>query len=48
MRKHPIHLSVLILLVCLFGLAVLAGCETTKGLGRDIKKVDEWVKDHMW
>lgn len=39
----------LISLVCaLFLMMFCLGCETVKGMGRDIKNADQWMKDHAW
>ena len=32
----------------LFGAALLSGCETCKGIKRDIMKTDDWIKDNLW
>lgn len=37
----------LVLLVCAFA-SVLCGCETVKGMGRDVKNADRWVRDNLW
>lgn len=34
--------------VCLAVLVIVSGCETCKGMTRDVKNADEWVRDHMW
>ena len=49
MRQSPIFAR-LVLCVCLVVAAavVLSGCETCRGIGRDIKKADEWIKDNLW
>ena len=36
------------LFVFLFVLTTLYGCETCKGVGRDIKNADEWFREHAW
>ncbi len=40
----------LVFCVCLvLGIAVVvSGCETCKGLKRDIEKTDEWMQDNLW
>ena len=48
MKKNGIVLAMMICLVCLVCLTVFYGCETVKGMGRDIKNADEWVRDHTW
>lgn len=36
-------------LICLLALVVSClGCETARGLGRDIKNADQWIRDHAW
>ena len=38
--------------LCLIGLLLIVvgclGCETCKGLGRDIKNADDWIRDNAW
>ena len=34
--------------VLAFGIGMLAGCETCKGLNRDIKSADTWMRDNLW
>lgn len=37
------------LLACVLVLAFAClGCETVKGIGRDINKADQWIRDHAW
>ncbi|MDD5019283.1 MAG: hypothetical protein PHS61_02535 [Candidatus Omnitrophica bacterium] len=39
----------LILLACaLVLMATCLGCETVKGVGRDIKNADQWMRDNAW
>jgi predicted small secreted protein len=39
----------LIPVACVLLLTVFCvGCETAKGLGRDIKNADQWMRDHAW
>jgi predicted small secreted protein len=49
MSKRAVGLG---LLGCLLGVFVaalfLCGCETAKGLGRDIQQADDWIKDNLW
>jgi|GEM_PF-5147094 len=49
MRQTPI-LAKLVLCACLvLVVAVLiSGCETCKGIKRDVMKADEWIKDNLW
>jgi len=49
MRQSPIFVK-LVLCVCLVAAAVvvLSGCETCRGVKRDIQKADEWIKDNLW
>ena len=49
MRKIPIFAK-LVVCACLlfFGAALLSGCETCKGIKRDVMKADEWLKDNLW
>ncbi|MFA5039515.1 MAG: hypothetical protein WC732_07540 [Candidatus Omnitrophota bacterium] len=38
-----------LVLVCMLVLVVTGlGCETVKGLGRDVKNADQWFRDHAW
>ena len=36
------------LMLAIFALTILVGCETVKGMGRDIKNADAWFKEHAW
>lgn len=35
-------------MAAVFSLGILAGCETCKGLNRDVKAADAWIKDNLW
>ncbi len=48
MKNRKTGLCIAVLLLCLVTTIVLCGCETAKGMGRDIKCADQWVRDHMW
>lgn len=49
MKQHKAGLSTIsVVVLCLFALTLLCGCETVKGMGRDIKNVDLWFKEHAW
>lgn len=47
MKKNITIPAVFILLFCVFTIA-LCGCETVKGMGRDVKNADKWVRDNLW
>ncbi len=47
MKKNLFFPTVFILFFCAFTL-LLSGCETVKGMGRDVKNADKWVKDNLW
>lgn len=36
------------LMLAIFALTVLYGCETVKGMGKDIKNADAWFREHAW
>jgi len=40
----------LVVCACLvfFGAVLLSGCETCKGVKRDVMKGDEWMRDNLW
>jgi len=48
MKKSEKKWGVIVCLFCLMGLIVLCGCETVKGMGRDIKNADDWLREHAW
>ena len=48
MTKRAVTRSAILLLLGLFAMVVLAGCETCKGAGRDIHNADQWIKDNLW
>ncbi|MGE5279834.1 MAG: hypothetical protein ACM3L6_03715 [Deltaproteobacteria bacterium] len=35
---------------CLFlaGAVLLSGCETCKGIKRDVMNADQWIRDNLW
>jgi len=49
MRQTPFFAK-LVACVCvvLVGALLFSGCETCKGLRRDIEKTDEWLQDNLW
>ena len=52
MKRAVWGYSVAIFLVCGIILFISAGCETVKGMakgmGRDIKNTDEWLRNNAW
>jgi predicted small secreted protein len=48
MKIPSFRSAVIAVLVCVFACAMLLGCETVKGMGRDIKSADTWFKDNLW
>jgi predicted small secreted protein len=48
MKKRVAGRAVIFWLAVVFVAGLLAGCETCKGLNRDIKQADAWIKDNMW
>lgn len=47
MKKNVLIFSAVFIFICVLCFAG-SGCETVKGMGRDIKKADDWFKDHAW
>ena len=47
MKKHLSRFRVTSLLLLLFVVLFCAGCETCKGMGRDIRNADEWIRDKV-
>lgn len=37
-------MKTLITLICILSLLFITGCETTKGLGRDVEKAGQWMQ----
>ena len=48
MKKKKVFLSVFAIAICIVSFIMLSGCETCKGVGRDIKDADQWFRDHAW
>ena len=48
MKRNLYTLNAVVLMLCLISLMFLSGCETAKGMGRDIKTADQWLRDHAW
>ena len=48
MKRAVWGYSVAVFLVCGIILFISAGCETVKGMGRDIKNTDEWLRNNAW
>jgi len=49
MKKTRIRLvCISVVVLCVFALGTLCGCETVKGMGRDIKNADRWFREHAW
>ena len=48
--RQTSNFAKLVLCVCLVlvGAVLLSGCETCKGIKRDIEKTDEWIKEKLW
>jgi predicted small secreted protein len=47
-RRFATISLIAVFVIGLLSLTCLSGCETAKGMGRDIKDADEWIKDHLW
>jgi predicted small secreted protein len=48
MKKKKACLMVCVLMVFAASLLFISGCETGKGMVRDVKSVDQWFRDHAW
>jgi predicted small secreted protein len=47
MKNHLLRLRLTPFLFLLALVVFCAGCETLKGMGRDIKNADEWIRDRV-
>lgn len=48
MKKNLHKLNAIALMLCLISLLAFCGCETIKGMGRDIKNIDQEMRDNAW
>ena len=48
MKKQVGKWSIVCILICFLAIIVCSGCETCKGIGKDIKNADDWFKEHAW
>lgn len=48
MRKPNMGRFIAALCLFCFLACVFCGCETVRGMGRDIKNADQWFREHAW
>ena len=48
MKKYATRLKMVPFLICLLALIIISGCETAKGVVRDVKNADQWIRDNAW
>lgn len=48
MKNPGIKSSIIAVFVCVVACVMLLGCETVKGMGRDIKGADKWMRENLW
>lgn len=48
MKKSSFRSSIIAVLICIAACTMFLGCETAKGVGRDIMNADKWMRDNLW